>query len=138
MYLDALSTGGLITGVPYIELNSQAFVMLRGYESALDKTKLSFLYTVGQGEETPPGMQLDLAPNSTIVLNGGTIMGSATGLDADLKSLPTGSAVGVHSPCRGFLSCDVFRFLVIPSESPQSVCCSDKDHRCAVRRHLTT
>ena len=38
----------------------QTFVALRGYETALDTNKLSFLYFVGTGEETPPGMQLDL------------------------------------------------------------------------------
>ena len=38
----------------------QTFVALRGYETALDTSKLSFLYFVGTGEETPPGMQLDL------------------------------------------------------------------------------
>ena len=38
----------------------QTYVTLRGYEAPRDLTKLSFLYFVGTGEETPPGVQLDL------------------------------------------------------------------------------
>jgi hypothetical protein len=88
----------MLFGVPYIELNSQAYVALRGYESVRDKSKLSFVYRVGSGEETPPGAQLDLTRDSTIVLNGGNIFGTDTGLDADLTSMPTGGVVGEHSP----------------------------------------
>jgi hypothetical protein len=94
VYLDAQASGTMLFGVPYIELNSQAYVALRGYENARDKSKLSFLYRVGTGEETPPGMQLDLAKDSTITLNGGNIFGSDTGLDADLASMPTAGVVG--------------------------------------------
>ena len=97
VYLDAQSSGTMLFGVPYIELNSQAYAALRGYESVRDKSKLSFLYRVGTGEETPPGTQLDLTRNSTISLNGGNIFGTDTGLDADLTTMPTGGVVGKES-----------------------------------------
>jgi hypothetical protein len=93
----------MLFGVPYIELNSQTYVALRGYESQNDKSKLSFLYFVGTGEETPTGVQLDLAFNSTITLNGGSIYGIDTGLNVDLESMPTGGKVG-ESPPRSGLS----------------------------------
>ena len=94
VYLDAQALGTMLYGVPYIELNSQVYVALRGYENAQDKSKLSFLYKVGTGEETPPNQLLDLVTNSTITLNGGSIFGTATGLDADLTTTPTNGAVG--------------------------------------------
>jgi hypothetical protein len=91
----------MLFGVPYIELNSQTYVALRGYESQKDKSKLSFLYLVGTGEETPPGAQLDLAFNSTITLNGGSLYGIDTGLNVDLESMPTGGTVGEFPPRSG-------------------------------------
>eukprot|EP00291_Cryptomonas_curvata_P009097 CAMPEP_0172190890 /NCGR_PEP_ID=MMETSP1050-20130122/23372_1 /TAXON_ID=233186 /ORGANISM="Cryptomonas curvata, Strain CCAP979/52" /LENGTH=835 /DNA_ID=CAMNT_0012865829 /DNA_START=620 /DNA_END=3127 /DNA_ORIENTATION=- len=100
VYLDAQSSGTMLFGVPYIELNSQAYVALRGYENVRDKSKFSFLYRVGTGEETPPGIQLDLARNSTITLNGGSVFGTDTGLDADLTTMPTGGVVGSLSEPR--------------------------------------
>ena len=84
----------MLYGVPYIEVNSQSYVALRGYENTRDKSKLSFLYKVSTGDETPPLGQLDLAVNSTITLNGGSIFGTATGLDADLTTTPTAGTVG--------------------------------------------
>jgi hypothetical protein len=76
----------MIYGVPFIELNSRARVPLRGY--GRDRTRLSFVYTVGLGEETPPGERLVLAPNTTVNLNGGTIRDEATDLDAVLMPAP--------------------------------------------------
>ncbi len=88
VYLDAQATSTILYGVPYIELNSGALVALRGYDSAADKSKLSFVYLVGNGEQTPAGIQLDIAANTTIQLNGGSITGDGNGLDADLTSMP--------------------------------------------------
>ena len=77
----------MIYGVPFIELNSKAMVPLRGY--GRDNTRLSFVYKVGAGEETPPGQRLAMAPNTTINLNGATIRDAATDLDAVLMPVPT-------------------------------------------------
>ena len=88
VYLDAKANSTMLYGVPYIELNSGAFVALRGYENTADLSRLSFLYLVGTGEETPPGLQLDIAPNTTIQLNGGQISGNSNNLDADLTTMP--------------------------------------------------
>jgi hypothetical protein len=92
----------MLYGVPYLELNSKAKVPLRGY--GRDQSKLSFVYKVDTGEETPPGAWLDLARNTTITLNGATIRSNATDLDADLSSAPQlGKKVGA-------LSVSVFSF----------------------------
>ena len=86
----------MLFGVPYLELNSKVYVPLRGY--GRDQSKLSFLYQVGTGEETPPNTWLGLAANTTITLNGATIRGDATDLDADLSSAPPlGSKIGAFS-----------------------------------------
>jgi hypothetical protein len=77
----------MIYGVPFIELNSKALVPLRGY--GRDKTRLSFVYNVGVGEETRPGERLLMTPNTTINLNGATIRDDATDLDALLLPVPT-------------------------------------------------
>jgi hypothetical protein len=98
VFLNAQATSTMLYGVPYIELNSGALVALRGYENAADKTKLSFLYLIGTGEETPAGLQLDIAPNTTIALNGGFITGDGNGLDADLTTMP---AYGKSGTARG-------------------------------------
>lgn len=98
VYLDAQAASRMLFGVPYIELNSQTYVALRGYENQKDKSKLSFLYLVAPGDETPPGSQLDLVLNSTITLNGGSIFALDTSLDVELESMPTGDQVGPYSP----------------------------------------
>jgi hypothetical protein len=83
-------------GVPYLELNSKVRVPLRGY--GRDKSKLSFVYQVNTGEQTPPGAWLNLATNTSITLNGATIRSIATDLDADLSSAPPlGKKVGAFS-----------------------------------------
>lgn len=83
----------MLFGVPYLELNSKVKVPLRGY--GRDKSKLSFVYQVNTGEQTPQGAWLNLAPNTTINLNGATIRSMATDLDADLSSAPPlGKKVG--------------------------------------------
>ncbi len=87
----------MIYGVPFIELNSKARVPLRGY--GRDKTRLSFVYTVGLGEETPPGERLAMAPNTTINLNGATIRDDATALDAVLMPVPRfGESMSAQGP----------------------------------------
>ena len=77
----------MIYGVPFLEVNSKAMVPLRGY--GRDNTRLSVVYKVGAGEETPPGQRLSMAPNTTINLNGATIRDAATDLDALLMPVPT-------------------------------------------------
>jgi hypothetical protein len=94
VYLNAQATSTMLYGVPYIELNSGAFVALRGYENAADKSKLSFVYLVRTGEQTPAGMQLDIAVKTTIQLNGGSITGADNGLDVDLTSMPAYGTTG--------------------------------------------
>ncbi len=93
VYLDARASGEMLFGVPYLELNSKVRVPLRGY--GREQSKLSFVYRVGTGEETPPGVWLALAANTTINLNGATIRDTDTDLDADLSSAPPlGKKVG--------------------------------------------
>ena len=91
--MDARDSGSMLFGVPFLELNSNVRVPLRGY--GRDQSKLSFVYQVGTGEETPQGAWLALADKTTITLNGATIRGSTTDLDADLTSAPPfGKTVG--------------------------------------------
>jgi hypothetical protein len=83
----------MLFGVPYLVLNSKALVPMRGY--GRDQSKLSFVYQVGTGEETPSGAFLALANSTTINLNGATIRGISTDLDADLTTAPPfGKRVG--------------------------------------------
>ena len=97
LYIDARESNDLIYGVPFIEVNSKALVMLRGY--GRDKTRLSFVYKVGPGEETPAGQRLTMAPNTTINLNGATIRDESTDLDAILTPVPTfGETLGLLGP----------------------------------------
>jgi hypothetical protein len=84
-------------GVPYLEMNSNALVPLRGYDSMKSKKKIAFLYEVGYGEETPPGLQLDILPRTTIFLNGGSIIAEETGLDINLLSMPYPGGDGAFS-----------------------------------------
>jgi hypothetical protein len=88
MYVDLSNPFRIPFGVPYLELNSNALVPLRGFDSAVSKRKLSFLYTVGTGEETPLGAQLDIKAGTAIELNGGSIVGDGTGLDVNMSSIP--------------------------------------------------
>ena len=82
-------------GVPYLVLNSNSLVPLRGYDSVRSKKLLSFIYKVGTGEETPPGMQLDIKEGTSIELNGGSIVGEGTGLDFNRSSIPLPGQEGV-------------------------------------------
>ena len=78
-------------GLPYLELNSQAFALMQGYEGSgpgIDRRKLSFVYVVGTGEYTPARGQLEVPAGGTIQLNAGVIVSVATGLEADLTSMP--------------------------------------------------
>ena len=116
VYLNAQATSTMLYGVPYIELNSGVLVALRGYESVQDQSKLSFLYLVGTGEQTPDGLQLDIAANTTIQLNGGSITGSNNGLDADMTTMPSygqsGALLAVGcKPCSHLLLCIELRLL---------------------------
>ena len=85
-------------GVPYIELNSNALVPLRGYARAQSKKLLTFLYIVGTGEETPPGVQLDIVAGTSIDLNGGTIVAEGSGLDMNFTSMPLPGQEGSPPP----------------------------------------
>jgi len=82
-------------GLPSLELNSLAVTVLEGYEgTGKDRRKLSFLYLVSTGEFTPDGGQLEVADGMTIQLNGATIVGLATGVEADLTTMPKPGTVG--------------------------------------------
>jgi hypothetical protein len=80
--------------IPYLELNTNAKIPLRGYLSSLSRRKLVFLYHVGVGEETPPGEQLDVRQGTGIFLNGGAIHAEGTGLDVDMSTMPQPGAEG--------------------------------------------
>jgi hypothetical protein len=95
MYVDLTTPSRIPYGVPYIELNSNALIPLRGFDNIRSKRKLSFLYKVGTGEETPAGMQLDVRAGTSIELNGGSIVGEGTGLDVNLSSVPLPGEEGV-------------------------------------------
>jgi hypothetical protein len=95
MYVDLTTPSRIPYGVPYIELNSNALIPLRGFDSIRSKRKLSFLYKVGTGEETPLGKQLDVRVGTSIELNGGSIVGEGTGLDVNLSSVPLPGEEGV-------------------------------------------
>jgi hypothetical protein len=88
MYTDTDNRYKIPFGVPFIELNSNALVPLRGYDNLQSKKKLSFVYKVGVGEETPQGEQLDIVPYSSIELNGGSIVAEGSGLDFNQSSMP--------------------------------------------------
>lgn len=45
------------------------------------------MYAVNTGEETPPGIGLDMLEYSVIQLNGGSITGAKTGLDVNFASM---------------------------------------------------
>jgi hypothetical protein len=81
-------------GVPYLEMNSNALVPLRGYDSVRSKRKIAFLYEVGPGEETPPSEQLDVLPGTAIQLNGGAILAEGTGLDVNMSTMPVPGGEG--------------------------------------------
>ena len=77
-----------------MQLNSNAYAPLRGYALANDSTRLLFVYQVGDGEATPPGVGLDLAQYTGIQLNGGIIKSARTGRAADLSSMGSGYGSG--------------------------------------------
>ena len=88
------------TGLPFLELNSQAIALMEGYEAgSLDQRKLSFLYVVGTGEFTPQDGQLEVPAGSTIQLNRGMIAALDTGMEADLTSMPL---PGTHGTANAF------------------------------------
>jgi hypothetical protein len=91
-----------------MELNSKAYATLQGYALPNDRTKLLFVYTVHDGEETPPGVGLDLVEFAVIQLNGGSITGAKTGLDVNLNSM--GSAYGSIGKWLNQLECLEFYF----------------------------
>jgi hypothetical protein len=88
-FLAANATNTIPRGMPFLNLNSGANALLLGYETPVtDKRRLSFVYFVGTGEETPAGAFLDAAVGQTIQLNGGSILSLATSMEADLTSIP--------------------------------------------------
>ena len=103
MYVDLTTPSRIPYGVPYIELNSNALIPLRGFDNTRSKRKLSFLYKVGTGEATPPGKQLDVRAGTSIELNGGSIVGEGTGLDVNLSSVPLPGEEGIFT-CYPMLS----------------------------------
>ena len=87
------------TGLPFLELNSQAIALMEGYEAgSLDQRKLSFLYVVGTGEFTPQDGQLEVPAGKTIQLNTGMISAVGTGMEADLTSMPLPGTLGIANP----------------------------------------
>lgn len=110
-------------GVPYIELNSNVFVPLRGYAGTRSKKLLTFLYIVGTGEQTPPGKQLDVLAGTSIELNGGSIAAEGTGLDMNFTSMPLPGQEGVKPCLRPHDALSVLQNLTYafgPSPSPES------------------
>jgi hypothetical protein len=87
-YINSNGPKNIPYGVPYLEMNSNALVPLRGYDSVRSKRKIAFLYEVGPGEETPPAEQLDVLPGTAIQLNGGAILAEGTGLDVNMSTMP--------------------------------------------------
>jgi hypothetical protein len=95
-FMKANASYTLPVGLPYLELNSQAFALLEGYAAgSVDRQKLSFIYVVGTGEYTPDGGQLEVPAGGTIQLNAGIIASVATGMEADLASMPLPGTDGV-------------------------------------------
>jgi hypothetical protein len=88
MYVDFARKNRISCGIPYIELNSNALIPLRGYESPRSRKRLAFVYFVGTGEETPPGEQLDVVAGSSIEMNGGSVVAYGSGMDVNLTSMP--------------------------------------------------
>ena len=86
----AASFGVVPSGCPYVQLNSNAYAPLRGYALANDSTRLLFVYQVGDGEATPPGVGLDLTQYTGIQLNGGSIKSANTGIIASFSSMISG------------------------------------------------
>ena len=88
-YMKASANYTVPAGLPFLELNSQAIALLQGYEGAgVDRRKLLFVYVVGTGEYTPTRGQLGVPAGATIQLNSGIIACVATGLEANLTSMP--------------------------------------------------
>ena len=85
--IDAAAIGDVPSGCPFVQLNSNAYAPLRGYALTNDSTRLLFVYQVGEGEETPAGVGLDLSQFSVIQLNGGSIASARTGVDANFTSM---------------------------------------------------
>jgi hypothetical protein len=85
--IDAAAIGDVPSGCPFVQLNSNAYAPLRGYAVTNDSTRLLFVYQVGEGEETPGSVGLDLAQYSVIQLNGGSIKSARTGLAANVTAM---------------------------------------------------
>ena len=85
-------------GVPFIRLNSGALAPLIGYTTPMSRSKVTFLYVVGKGEETPFGGQLDVLNGTSIDLNGGFIVAEGSGLDLNLESMPAAGEEGQQQP----------------------------------------
>jgi hypothetical protein len=105
--IDAAAIGDVPSGCPFVQLNSNAYAPLRGYALTNDSTRLLFVYQVGEGEETPAGVGLDLAQFSTVQLNGGSIKSARTGVDADFASMS--SAYGSVGELTTILDCICLR-----------------------------
>ena len=99
VFMSANASNTLPPGQPFLELNSQAFALLEGYDGT-DKRRLSFIYNVGTGEFTPPGGQLEVPAGATIQLNGGGIVSLATSMEVNLSSMPAPGTPGEHPPFR--------------------------------------
>jgi hypothetical protein len=94
-FMKANASYTIPAGLPYLELNSQAMALLEGYAAgSLDRRKLSFVYIVGTGEYTPAGGQLEVPAGGTIQLNAGIIASVATGMEADLTTMPLPGTFG--------------------------------------------
>ena len=99
-FMKANASYTIPAGLPYLELNSQAFALLEGYAAgSVDRRKLSFVYVVGTGEYTPAGGQLEVPAGGTIQLNGNIIASTETGVEADLTTMPLPGTYGapVHA-----------------------------------------
>jgi hypothetical protein len=88
--VSAAAVGNVASGCPRIQLNSNAYAPLQGYAVANDSTRLLFVYQVSDGEATPSGRGLDLAPGTVVQLNGGSIKAARTGVAANFSTMNGG------------------------------------------------
>ena len=88
--ISAAAVGNVASGCPLMQLNSNAYAPLQGYALANDSTRLLFVYQVSDGEATPAGVGLDLAPSTVVQLNGGSIRAARTGVAANFSTMNGG------------------------------------------------
>jgi hypothetical protein len=91
--VSAAAVGNVASGCPRIQLNSNAYAPLQGYAVANDSTRLLFVYQVSDGEATPSGRGLDLAPGTVVQLNGGSIKAARTGVAANFSTMNGGYGI---------------------------------------------